>query len=167
MHVQPESLATDGTNNYLYDQLWKLCAGPLFHLPKVGEKINYFPQGHIEQLVTSMNDELCQLKPIFDIPSKICCNVFSIKLKVETTTDEIYAEISLLPDTSEVEIPTPRHENNIQNINYFTKVLSASDTNKKGSFVLNKRHAIECLPLLVLTLTYIDSNCKILYKILY
>ncbi|WZZ49472.1 hypothetical protein YC2023_049579 [Brassica napus] len=99
-------------------------------------------------LVTSMNDELCQLKPIFDIPSKICCNVFSIKLKVETT-DEIYAEISLLPDTSEVEIPTPRHENNIQNINYFAKVLSASDTNKKGSFVLNKRHAIECLPLLL------------------
>ncbi|XP_013596928.1 PREDICTED: auxin response factor 20-like [Brassica oleracea var. oleracea] len=149
MHVQPESLATDGTNNYLYNQLWKLCAGPLFHLPKVGEKINYFPQGHIEQLVTSMNDELCQLKPIFDIPSKICCNVFSIKLKVETTTDEIYAEISLLPDTSEVEIPTPKPENNIQNINYFTKVLSASDTNKKGSFVLNKRHAIECLPLLL------------------
>ncbi|KAJ4901718.1 putative auxin response factor 21 [Raphanus sativus] len=67
---------------------------------------------------------------------------------VEATTDEIYAEISLLPDTSEVEIPIPKHENNIQNISYFTKVLSASDTNKKGSFVLNKRHAIECLPLL-------------------
>ena len=44
-------VATDGTNNYLYDQLWKLCAGPLFHLPKVGEKINYFPQGHIEQAI--------------------------------------------------------------------------------------------------------------------
>ncbi|KAG2324983.1 hypothetical protein Bca52824_007711 [Brassica carinata] len=93
-----------------------------------------------------MNDEICQLKPIFDIPSKICCNVFGIKLRVETTTDEIYAEISLVPDTSEVEIPTPRHENNIQTINYFTKVLSASDTSKKGAFVLNKRHAIECLP---------------------
>ncbi|KAG2262052.1 hypothetical protein Bca52824_069131 [Brassica carinata] len=93
-----------------------------------------------------MNDEVCQLEPIFDIPSKICCNVFSIKLKVETTTDEIYAEIALLPDTSEVEIPTPKDGNNIQNINYFTKVLSASDTSKKGSFVLNKRHAIECLP---------------------
>ena len=44
-------VATDGTNNYLYNQLWKLCAGPLFHLPKVGEKINYFPQGHIEQAI--------------------------------------------------------------------------------------------------------------------
>ncbi|KAF8107732.1 hypothetical protein N665_0117s0004 [Sinapis alba] len=150
MHAQPEfsGITTDGTNNYLYDQLWKLCAGPLFNLPKSGEKVYYFPQGHIEQLVTSINDELCQLKPVFYIPSKICCNVFSIELKVETTTDEIYAEISLLPDTSEVEIPTPRHESNIQNINYFTKVLSASDTSKKGGFVLNKRHAIECLPLL-------------------
>ncbi|CDY24168.1 hypothetical protein Bca4012_006541 [Brassica carinata] len=135
MHAQPEFLATDETNNYMYDQLWKLCAGHLFDLPKIGE-----------ELVTYINDELCQLKPVFNIPSKIRCNVFSIKLKAETTTDEIYAEISLLPDTSEVEIPIPKCENHIQNIKCFTKVLSASDTSKKGGFVLNKRHAIECLP---------------------
>ncbi|KAF8087596.1 hypothetical protein N665_0576s0004 [Sinapis alba] len=141
MHIQPKFLATDGTNNFLYDQLWKLCAGPLFDLQKVGEKIFYFPQGHIEQLVTSINDELCQLQPVVYIPSKNCCNVFSIKLK-------------------KVEIPTPEHENNIQNFNYFTKVLSASDTSKKGGFVLNKRHATECLLLLVLILTYIESNCN-------
>ncbi|CAN6909493.1 unnamed protein product [Brassica oleracea] len=158
-------VATDESNNYMYCQLCKLCAGPLFDPPKVGEEIYYFPQGHIEHAIfyfqtyyilslIYMDDELCQLKPNFDIPSKIRCNVFSIKLKLylltvnETTTDEIYAEISLLPDISEVEIPTPKPENNIQNINYFTKVLSASDTSKKGSFVLNKRHAIECLPLL-------------------
>ncbi|XP_056847964.1 auxin response factor 13-like [Raphanus sativus] len=137
MHVQPEVLAIDETNNYLNNQLWKLCAGPLFDTPKIGEK-----------LVASMNDELCQLKPIFDIPSKICCNVFSINLKVEINTDEIYAEVSLVPDTSDVEIPIPKNKNNIQNINYFTKVLSDSDTRKNGGFVLYKRHAIECLPLL-------------------
>ncbi|KAF8101649.1 hypothetical protein N665_0202s0012 [Sinapis alba] len=150
MHAQPEVLGItiDGTNNYLDDKLWKLCAGPMFDPPKIGEKVLYFPQGHIEQLVNSINDELCQLKPIFDIPSKICCNVYSINLKVETNTDEIYAEVSLLPDISEVEIPIPKNENNIQNINYFTKVLSASDTRKSGGFVLFKRHAIECLPLL-------------------
>ncbi|CAN6984865.1 unnamed protein product [Brassica oleracea var. botrytis] len=116
IHAQPEFLATDETNNYLYDQLWKLCAGHLFDLPKIGE-----------ELVTSINDEICQLKPVFNIPSKIRCNVFSIKLK-------------------EVEIPIPKCENHIQNIKCFTKVLSASDTSKKGGFVLNKRHAIECLP---------------------
>ncbi|CAN7091189.1 unnamed protein product [Brassica rapa subsp. narinosa] len=159
-------LAIGETNNYLNDKLWKLCAGPLFDTPKIGEKVYFFPQGHIEQAIfflsyfkflyhftyvlifASMDDELCQLKPIFDIPSKICCNVFSINLKVEPSTNEIYAEVSLLPDTSDVEIPIPKNENNIQNINYFTKVLSASDTSTNGGFVLYKRHAIECLPLL-------------------
>lgn len=34
------------------------------------------------QLVASENDNLCQFKPIFDISSKIRCNVISIKLKV-------------------------------------------------------------------------------------
>ena len=44
-------VATGGTNNYLYDQLWKLCAGPLFDPPKIGEEVYYFPQGHIEQAI--------------------------------------------------------------------------------------------------------------------
>ncbi|CAN6972210.1 unnamed protein product [Brassica rapa subsp. trilocularis] len=99
MHVQPEVLDIDETNNYLNGQLLKLCAGPLFDTPKVGEKVYYFPQGHIEQAIfylssfTSINDELCQLKPIFDIPSKICCNVFSINLKVENNTNDIYERL--------------------------------------------------------------------------
>ncbi|KAG2330532.1 hypothetical protein Bca52824_001712 [Brassica carinata] len=70
-------------------------------------------------------------------------------LMVEPNTDEIYAEVSLLPDTSDIGIPIPKNENNIQNINYFTKVLSVSDTHRNGGFVLFKRHAIECLPPLV------------------
>lgn len=104
-------IGTDGTSRYLYNQLWKLCAGSLFDLPIIGEQVYYFPQGHIEevnvsinnltlfrlffftyklfiqfydviQLVASENDNLCQLKPIFDISSKIKCNVINIKLKV-------------------------------------------------------------------------------------
>ncbi|CAF1708969.1 unnamed protein product [Brassica napus] len=35
----------------MYDQLWKLCAGHLFDLPKIGEEVYYFPQGHIEQAI--------------------------------------------------------------------------------------------------------------------
>ncbi|CAF1739283.1 BnaC09g52440D [Brassica napus] len=123
MHVQPEVLDIDETNNYLNGQLWKLCAGPLFHTPKVGDKVYYFPQGHIEQTIF-------------------------FYLLVENNTNEIYAEVALLPDTSDVEIPIPKNENNIQNINYFTKVLNASDTCKTGGFFLYKRHAMKCLPLL-------------------
>ena len=44
-------LAIDETNNYLNNKLWKLCAGPLFDTPKIGDKIYYFPQGHIEQAI--------------------------------------------------------------------------------------------------------------------
>ena len=44
-------LAIDETNNYLNGILWKLCAGPLFDTPEVGEKVYYFPQGHIEQAI--------------------------------------------------------------------------------------------------------------------
>ncbi|WZZ88091.1 hypothetical protein YC2023_116670 [Brassica napus] len=39
MHAQPEVLAIDETNNYLNGILWKLCAGPLFDTPEVGEKV--------------------------------------------------------------------------------------------------------------------------------
>ncbi|WZZ11926.1 hypothetical protein YC2023_105015 [Brassica napus] len=145
MNAQPKFRGTEGVNRYLYDQLWKLCAGPLFDLPKIGEEVYYFPQGNIEQLVASANDNLCQLKPIFDISSRIHCNVISIKLKVETNTDEVYAKVSLLPCSPEVEITFP-NDNNEQNIKYFTKVLTASDIGPHGDFILFKKDAIECLP---------------------
>ncbi|KAF8048135.1 hypothetical protein N665_2650s0002 [Sinapis alba] len=150
MNAQPTfgGIRTDKTNRYLYDQLWKLCAGPLFELPIIGKQVYYFPQGHIEELVASSNDNLCQLKPIFDISSKIQCNVINIKLKMETNTDEVYAKIMLLPCSPEVEISIP-NDNNKQNINYFSKVLTASDTSTHGVFSILKNHATECLPILL------------------
>ncbi|CAN6867902.1 unnamed protein product [Brassica oleracea] len=122
MHAQPEVLAIDETNNYLNGILWKLCAGPLFDTPEVGEK-------------------------------------------VETNTNEIYAEVSLVSDISDVEIPIPKNENNIQNINYFTKVSSASDTHTNGGFVLYKRHAIDCLPLL--DMSQLTTSQEIIAKDIY
>jgi len=34
----------------LYEQLWKACAGPLVDVPRVGQRVFYFPQGHMEQV---------------------------------------------------------------------------------------------------------------------
>jgi hypothetical protein len=34
----------------LFVELWKACAGPLASVPPLGEKVYYFPQGHIEQV---------------------------------------------------------------------------------------------------------------------
>jgi len=38
------------TGEYLYDELWKLCAGPLVDVPQAQERVYYFPQGHMEQV---------------------------------------------------------------------------------------------------------------------
>lgn len=34
----------------LYRELWKLCAGPLVDVPRNGDRVFYFPQGHMEQV---------------------------------------------------------------------------------------------------------------------
>lgn len=35
--------------NDLYTELWRACAGPLVEVPSRGERVYYFPQGHMEQ----------------------------------------------------------------------------------------------------------------------
>lgn len=39
-----------GGKDVLFVELWKACAGPLSSVPPLGEKVYYFPQGHIEQV---------------------------------------------------------------------------------------------------------------------
>lgn len=39
-----------GVENVLYPELWKACAGPLVDVPKIKERVYYFPQGHMEQV---------------------------------------------------------------------------------------------------------------------
>lgn len=34
----------------LYMELWRACAGPLVDVPRVDERVFYFPQGHMEQV---------------------------------------------------------------------------------------------------------------------
>lgn len=34
----------------LYMELWRACAGPLVDIPRVDERVFYFPQGHMEQV---------------------------------------------------------------------------------------------------------------------
>jgi hypothetical protein len=37
----------------LYPKLWRACAGPLVNIPRPGDLVFYFPQGHIEQVTAS------------------------------------------------------------------------------------------------------------------
>ncbi|CAH2070670.1 unnamed protein product, partial [Thlaspi arvense] len=89
-------------------------------------------------LEASTNNELAQIQPLYDIPSKLSCNVIGNQLNIENYTNELYAE--------EVGIPIPSSNQENPYNYYFTKVLSASDTSPHGGLSVLKKHALECLP---------------------
>ncbi|GJW54493.1 hypothetical protein Tco_0098578 [Tanacetum coccineum] len=59
----------------LYKELWHACAEPLVNVPREGERVYYFPQGHMEQ--------------------------------AEPESNEVYAQITLLPDRDQSEVTSP------------------------------------------------------------
>lgn len=133
----------------LYRELWHACAGPLVSVPRQGERVYYFPQGHMEQLEASTHQGLDQQVPSFNLPSKILCRVVYVDLRAEPDTDEVYAQITLLPEPEQDEItspdpPLPEPERCI--VHSFCKTLTASDTSTHGGFSVLRRHADECLP---------------------
>lgn len=154
--------ATDGHNGHsgtgrdsetaLYTELWHACAGPLVTVPREGERVFYFPQGHIEQVEASTNQVADQQMPVYNLPSKILCRVINVHLKAEPDTDEVFAQVTLLPEPNQEEStvekepsppPPPRFH-----VHSFCKTLTASDTSTHGGFSVLRRHADECLPAL-------------------
>ncbi|GMY04906.1 auxin response factor 1 [Fagus crenata] len=136
-------------NDALYKELWHACAGPLVNLPREGERVYYFPQGHMEQLEASMHQGSEQQMPSFNLPSKILCKVVNVHLRAEPETDEVYAQITLLPesDQSEVTSPDPPIPDPPRcTVHSFCKTLTASDTSTHGGFSVLRRHADDCLP---------------------
>ncbi|WCJ18697.1 auxin response factor 1 [Euphorbia peplus] len=140
---------TGGCSDALYNELWHACAGPLVNLPREGERVYYFPQGHMEQLEASMHQGLEQQMPSFNLPPKILCKVVNVQRRAEPETDEVYAQITLLPDPDQSEVsspdaPVPEPER--CTVHSFCKTLTASDTSTHGGFSVLRRHADDCLP---------------------
>lgn len=137
------------TGDELYTELWKACAGPLVDVPRTGERVFYFPQGHMEQLEASTNQELSQRIPLFNLPSKILCRVVNIQLLAEQETDEVYAQITLQPEPIQDEPNSPDPslpESPKPVVHSFCKILTASDTSTHGGFSVLRKHATESLP---------------------
>ncbi|CAA6660041.1 unnamed protein product [Spirodela intermedia] len=135
----------------LYTELWHACAGPLVTVPRQNERVFYFPQGHIEQVEASTNQVCDHKMPLYDhLPSKILCRVMNVELKAESDTDEVFAQVTLLPETNQDENgvekeslpPSPQRPH----VHSFCKTLTASDTSTHGGFSVLRRHADECLP---------------------
>ncbi|EEF51702.1 Auxin response factor, putative [Ricinus communis] len=137
----------------LYTELWNACAGPLVTVPRENELVYYFPQGHIEQVEASTNQLADQQMPVYNLPSKILCRVINVQLKAEPDTDEVFAQVTLLPepiqDENAVKKDPPQPPPPRFHVHSFCKTLTASDTSTHGGFSVLRRHADECLPPLV------------------
>ncbi|KAL4634615.1 hypothetical protein ACB092_04G212600 [Castanea dentata] len=134
----------------LYRELWHACAGPLVTVPRENERVFYFPQGHIEQVEASTNQVADKQMPLYDLPAKILCRVINVQLKAEPDTDEVFAQVTLIPETNQdenaVEKEPPPPQPPRFHVHSFCKTLTASDTSTHGGFSVLRRHADECLP---------------------
>lgn len=143
-------IGTDASESLLYEELWHACAGPLVTLPRIGERAFYFPQGHIEQVEASTNQGVDQHMPLYNLPSKILCRVINVQFRAEPETDEVFAQITLLPEGDQNESShdkgTTTRQPRKSNVHSFCKTLTASDTSTHGGFSVLRRHADECLP---------------------
>jgi hypothetical protein len=88
--------------------------------------------------------------PLFNLPYKILCLVINVQLKVELDTDEVFSQITLVPEAEQDEssvdkepLPPLPPKPLVYSL---CKTLTASDTSTHGGFSVLRRHADECLP---------------------
>ncbi|XP_010540471.1 PREDICTED: auxin response factor 3-like [Tarenaya hassleriana] len=137
-------------------ELWHACAGPLISLPKRGSLVLYLPQGHLEQSPDFS-------AAVYGLASHVFCRVLDVKLHAEAATDDVYAQVSLLPESEDIE--QRLREGSIEidggggggeddyevlrrssTPHMFCKTLTASDTSTHGGFSVPRRAAEDCFP---------------------
>ncbi|KAH9748867.1 auxin response factor 3 [Citrus sinensis] len=134
-------------------ELWHACAGPLISLPKRGSVVVYFPQGHLEHV----SDFSAAASAAYDLPPHPFCRVADVKLHAEAASDEVYAQVSLVPDELiEQKVREGKIEDGDEESvevvaksstpHMFCKTLTASDTSTHGGFSVPRRAAEDCFP---------------------
>ncbi|GLT29521.1 hypothetical protein SLA2020_043830 [Shorea laevis] len=134
-------------------ELWHACAGPLISLPKKGSLVVYFPQGHLEHIPDFPG------AAAYDLPPHVFCRVVDVKLHAEVATDEVYAQVSLVPESEQIEkkmkegqVEVDGEEDDVEaeikstTPHMFCKTLTASDTSTHGGFSVPRRAAEDCFP---------------------
>ncbi|XP_025983699.2 auxin response factor 23 [Glycine max] len=151
--------SNEGVQDILYTELWRACAGSFVYVPRVDDRVFYFPQGHLEQVAAyTQNQPDSHLEiPVYDLPSKILCKIMNVELKAEAYSDEVYAQVTLVPEVQKDNLCFEEEVNIDQipsrNAAYsFSKILTPSDTSTHGGFSVPKKYADECFPPLDMTL---------------
>ncbi|XP_047311037.1 auxin response factor 3 isoform X2 [Impatiens glandulifera] len=149
--ASPPSASTPLSSSSVCLELWHACAGPLISLPKIGSVMVYFLQGHLERAADFS-------AIVHDIPPHVFCRVVDVKLHAEPATDEIYAQVFLVPDDQfeqkwrQGEVDAECGEGDSERVvksttpHMFCKTLTASDTSTHGGFSVPRRAAEDCFP---------------------
>ncbi|KAF2321779.1 hypothetical protein GH714_002743 [Hevea brasiliensis] len=93
----------------IYLELWHACAGPLTSLPKKGNVVVYFPQGHLEQVASSAPFSPMEM-PTFDLQPQIFCKVVNVQFLANKENDEVYTQLTLLPQSEDYKQQRPSQE---------------------------------------------------------
>ncbi|XP_022985548.1 auxin response factor 18 [Cucurbita maxima] len=117
-------------------QLWHACAGGMVQMPAINSKVFYFPQGHAEHAQATV-DFTSSLR----IPPLILCRVLAVKFLADPETDEVFANVSLVPLANndlnfeeEGGFGGNGSDNNMEKPASFAKTLTQSDANNGGGF---------------------------------
>lgn len=143
----------------MFMELWYACAGPVTSLPKKGNVVVYFPQGHLEQ-ASSVSTFPALEVPTFDLQPQIFCKVLEVELLANKENDEVYTQLTLLPisELQAIRLEGKEHEEDgtdeegsgavpVKSTSHmFCKTLTASDTSTHGGFSVPRRAAEDCFP---------------------
>ncbi|KAM3302929.1 auxin response factor 4 [Capsicum chacoense] len=158
------SIASSSTSpvvSSIYMELWHACAGPLTSLPKKGNVVVYFPQGHMEEAASATPFSPIKIDfPTFGLQPQIFCRVEDVLLLANKENDEVYTRLTLLPLPESVAISlegkdhedsgTDEEGNGVNPAksasHMFCKTLTASDTSTHGGFSVPRRAAEDCFP---------------------
>ncbi|KAF6986301.1 hypothetical protein CFC21_004081 [Triticum aestivum] len=135
-------------------ELWHACAGPVAPMPRKGGVVVYLPQGHLDHLGDAPAPSPAA------VPPHVFCRVVDVTLHADASTDEVYAQLSLLPENEEVvrrmreatedgsggEDGETVKQRFARMPHMFCKTLTASDTSTHGGFSVPRRAAEDCFP---------------------
>ncbi|KAK4606984.1 hypothetical protein RGQ29_000977 [Quercus rubra] len=153
------SSSPPNVSSSIYLELWHACAGPLTSLPKKGNVVVYFPQGHLEQAASASPFSPMEM-PTFDLQPQIFCSVVNVQLLANKENDEVYTQVTLLPHPELVGKNSEGKELEELGVDeeggggsptkstphMFCKTLTASDTSTHGGFSVPRRAAEDCFP---------------------
>ncbi|PWA99753.1 Aux/IAA-ARF-dimerization [Artemisia annua] len=129
-------------------QLWHACAGGMVQMPLLNSNVYYFPQGHAEHTLSSVDfSGMGRVGGVGRVPAFVLCKVVGVRYLADFESDEVYAKIRLVPLRygegeweGEVDdgVTGGRGNGNgdgfLDKMSSFAKTLTQSDANNGGGF---------------------------------